>query len=171
MSGLTAPNGSSTLRVPTQPPTVSALTFDVSSPNGTHYFLSILGANLGPAVTDPCAGAAVTVDGARCEALLVRVPDTELLCVTPAAAGQLVVATAAGVASVAYDSAVVRQPPLVLGVAPWVWSTTENTTITLTGERCVAAQRCLGVGWVPPPPPPPSPSPHPGWCADVGTGV
>jgi hypothetical protein len=56
--------------VPTRRPAVSSLAFE-STPNGTHYFLVVTGADFGPAVgTDGCPGdVAVSIDGVPCDAL------------------------------------------------------------------------------------------------------
>ena len=42
VSGQVQADGSSSLVVATRAPVVTALTFDVSAPNGTHFFITIL---------------------------------------------------------------------------------------------------------------------------------
>ena len=78
-------------------------------------------------------GIAVTV-GVSC-----LQPHTQLLCVTTKARGVVQVSTGAGMVSGAYyDSAALLQQPIVYTVSPAVWSTTEPTQITISGERYVA---------------------------------
>ena len=65
-------------------------------------------------------------------------PHTQLLCVTTKARGVVQVSTGAGMVSGAYyDSAALLQQPIVYTVSPAVWSTTEPTQITISGERYV----------------------------------
>jgi hypothetical protein len=62
-------------------------------------------------------------------------PHTQLLCVTEVAGGVVTITTGAGAASAQYSAAQLLQPPLISSVVPSVWSTTEVTRITITGDR------------------------------------
>ena len=63
-------------------------------------------------------------------------PHTQLLCVTQLDRGTLRVATVAGAApAMLYDSSELQQPPSVTNVAPLVWSPSEPTIVTVTGQR------------------------------------
>jgi hypothetical protein len=64
---------------------------------------------------------------------------TRLVCSTQARSGELQVTTVAGSASTAFDVAVLLQPPIITAVFPTVWSTEEETVVTVTGDRCVGA--------------------------------
>ena len=59
----------------------------------------------------------------------------QLLCVTTAASGDLVVSTAAGLTHAAYFSSELLLPPDVTAVTPSTWSTIEPTMITIRGLR------------------------------------
>jgi hypothetical protein len=63
-------------------------------------------------------------------------PHTQLLCVTQLDRGTLRVATVAGAApAMLYDSSELQQPPSVTNVVPLVWSPSESTIVTVTGQR------------------------------------
>jgi hypothetical protein len=65
----------------------------------------------------------------------------QLSCFTTLVRGTVVISTAAGRVSSAFDSAVMQQPPVVTSVTPAAWNTATSTALVLHGDRCVALRR------------------------------
>ncbi len=95
--------------------------------------------NLGPAVSDCAGDVAVTVAGEPCAALTMLQPHSTLLCTTVVHEGTISVATALGTVATEYSATELLLPPIVNSVTPSVWSTANDTTIVILGERCVPA--------------------------------
>ncbi len=79
---------------------------------------------------------------------MARQPHTQVLCVTSESTGVVSITTSAGSATALYDAAVLLQPPIVNDVSPMVWSTTTNTTVVITGERCVVCASGFLLCWL-----------------------
>jgi hypothetical protein len=60
-----------------------------------------------------------------------------LTCVTTAVTGQLIVTTTAGSVSAVYNKAVLQQSAIVTSVYATVWSTSNDTRLTITGTQYV----------------------------------
>lgn len=61
--------------------------------------------------------------------------NTELQCVTTVSSGTINVRTPAGVGSIGYSAAGLSVSAVVTGVAPYVWSTSTTTAVTIAGSR------------------------------------
>ncbi len=129
------------IAIQSRPPSISSFLFR-SAPNATHYFLSVLGTDFGPAVSDCEMDVSVTIDGRTCEMLTMSVAHGELLCTTRAGSGNVRVTLGSRTATAWYDAREILQPPVVTSVSPLRWSTTASTAVTILGQGYV---RCKDI--------------------------
>ncbi len=77
-----------------------------------------------------------------CDGVSVQ-PHTQVLCITTAPNGTVMLATSGGNATTTYTSSALLQPPIIYTVIPDVWSTSEATNVTITGDRLVGHCPCV----------------------------
>lgn len=63
-------------------------------------------------------------------------PHALAQCITTTPNGTVELFTSAGNVSSTYNASALLQPPVIFAVIPTVWSTSEPTNVTITGDRC-----------------------------------